>query len=109
VFHCNHGKGRTGTIICCFFLFLGVFESAPEVMQFYALRRFEKEGYGVTQPCQIKYIEYFLQLLKHPNLYPKVYSLTEIKFLGEFSFSDPYIKIWRMGGQQLVYSSKDEG
>ena len=26
VFHCNHGKGRTGTIICCFFLFLGSFK-----------------------------------------------------------------------------------
>jgi phosphatidylinositol-3,4,5-trisphosphate 3-phosphatase/dual-specificity protein phosphatase PTEN len=26
VFHCNHGKGRTGTIICCFFLFMGVFQ-----------------------------------------------------------------------------------
>lgn len=26
VFHCNHGKGRTGTIICCFFLFMGIFK-----------------------------------------------------------------------------------
>jgi phosphatidylinositol-3,4,5-trisphosphate 3-phosphatase/dual-specificity protein phosphatase PTEN len=25
VFHCNHGKGRTGTIICCFFLFMNTF------------------------------------------------------------------------------------
>jgi phosphatidylinositol-3,4,5-trisphosphate 3-phosphatase and dual-specificity protein phosphatase PTEN len=36
VFHCNHGKGRTGTIICCFFLFLGLFKDSQEVMKFYA-------------------------------------------------------------------------
>lgn len=40
VFHCNHGKGRTGTIICCFFLFMGVFKDYREVMAFYAKRRF---------------------------------------------------------------------
>jgi phosphatidylinositol-3,4,5-trisphosphate 3-phosphatase/dual-specificity protein phosphatase PTEN len=32
VFHCNHGKGRTGTIICCFFLFMGIFNDYKEVM-----------------------------------------------------------------------------
>jgi phosphatidylinositol-3,4,5-trisphosphate 3-phosphatase and dual-specificity protein phosphatase PTEN len=40
VFHCNHGKGRTGTIICCFFLFMGIFQDYREVMKFYAKRRF---------------------------------------------------------------------
>ena len=33
-------------------------------MKFYASRRFAAEGYGVTQPCQIKYIEYFNILLR---------------------------------------------
>ena len=56
VFHCNHGKGRTGTIICCFFLYLGLFQEPADAMKFYASRRFAAEGYGVTQPCQIKYI-----------------------------------------------------
>lgn len=32
VFHCNHGKGRTGTIICCFFLFMGIFSEVREVL-----------------------------------------------------------------------------
>lgn len=59
VVHCNHGKGRTGTLICCFMLFTGYFQTAAETMKFYEKQRFEKEGYGVTQPCQIKYIEYF--------------------------------------------------
>lgn len=63
VFHCNHGKGRTGTIICCFFLFLGQFKETSDVMKFYAERRFASEGYGVTQPCQILYIKYFQSIL----------------------------------------------
>jgi phosphatidylinositol-3,4,5-trisphosphate 3-phosphatase and dual-specificity protein phosphatase PTEN len=59
VFHCNHGKGRTGTIICCFFLFMGVFKDSREVMHYYGKQRFRREDYGVTQPCQIQYINYF--------------------------------------------------
>ncbi len=51
-------------------------------MKFYALRRFASEGYGVTQPCQIQYIEYFAQLLYNPSIYPKVYAISEIKFKG---------------------------
>ena len=27
VVHCNHGKGRTGTIICCFLLYCGLMNS----------------------------------------------------------------------------------
>lgn len=56
VVHCNHGKGRTGTLICCFLLYTGYFIKAEDAMKFYEKQRFEKEGYGVTQPCQIKYI-----------------------------------------------------
>lgn len=80
VFHCNHGKGRTGTIICCFFLYTGAFKSPKEALHFYAERRFEHaEGYGVTQPAQIKYIEYFCETL---NLikYPKVLAIKSIVF-----------------------------
>jgi phosphatidylinositol-3,4,5-trisphosphate 3-phosphatase/dual-specificity protein phosphatase PTEN len=28
VFHCNHGKGRTGTIICCFLMYIGIFKDS---------------------------------------------------------------------------------
>ena len=59
VVHCNHGKGRTGTLICCFLLYSGYFKTAEEALRFYAMKRYEKSGYGVTQPCQIKYIKYF--------------------------------------------------
>lgn len=84
VFHCNHGKGRTGTIICCFFLFMGVFQTAKEVMDYYGKQRFEKDGYGVTQPCQIQYIRYFESYLKNPKMYPQVISIKKITFKGDF-------------------------
>jgi len=77
-------------------------------MKFYASRRFATEGYGVTQPCQIKYIEYFNQLLQEPHLFPKILYAKSFKFLGEFSLKEPYIKVYRRGGKELVYNSKDE-
>jgi hypothetical protein len=51
-------------------------------MKFYALRRFASEGYGVTQPCQIHYIDYFSKLLQNPTLRPKIVSIPEVKFVG---------------------------
>lgn len=41
--HCNHGKGRTGTIVCCFLLYCNVFRDANLVIEFYAKKRFEIE------------------------------------------------------------------
>lgn len=42
VIHCNHGKGRTGTLICCFLLYSGYFNDVDKTMAFYASQRFEK-------------------------------------------------------------------
>lgn len=79
VVHCKHGKGRTGTLICCFLLFSGFFKTAEEALAFYAKKRYEKEGYGVTQPCQIKYVHYFSQILHSEiPLFPSVVALTKI-------------------------------
>lgn len=81
--NCNHGKGRTGTIICCFLLYCSMFKDSEITMDFYAKKRFEKEeGYGVTQPCQIQYIRYFEKVLRNPNIRPRVISITKIIFRG---------------------------
>ena len=40
VVHCNHGKGRTGTIIVCLLLYCNFFDSPEEALEFYAKRRF---------------------------------------------------------------------
>jgi len=105
VFHCNHGKGRTGTIICCFFLFMGVFQDEKEVMDYYAQKRFEKEGYGVTQPCQIQYIRYFHEFLSSPKLYPQILSIKKIVFCGDFGVSEPYVKLINNSTKELIYNT----
>ena len=33
--HCLAGKGRTGTIICCFLLWIGMFKNTKDVRDFY--------------------------------------------------------------------------
>ena len=62
-FHCNHGKGRTGTAIICFILFTGFFTNDEETVKFYNKRRFSGEDYGVSQPCQLRYIGYFNEII----------------------------------------------
>mmetsp|Transcript_2597 Transcript_2597/g.2225 ORF Transcript_2597/g.2225 Transcript_2597/m.2225 type:complete len:170 (+) Transcript_2597:57-566(+) len=49
VVHCLAGKGRTGTIICCYMMYCGRFDSSDKALEYYKKRRFEKGG-GVTQP-----------------------------------------------------------
>lgn len=107
VFHCNHGKGRTGTIICCFFLYMGLFNDYEEVMKFYAQKRFEKNGYGVTQPCQIQYIQYFQIYLNHPTIYPKVLSVKKITLKGDCYINNPYFEIVNSINNKVIYNTNN--
>jgi phosphatidylinositol-3,4,5-trisphosphate 3-phosphatase/dual-specificity protein phosphatase PTEN len=56
--HCNAGKGRTGTIISCFLMFSGIAANNSEGIKYYGWKRFN-HGKGVTQPSQLRYIQYF--------------------------------------------------
>lgn len=38
--HCLAGKGRTGTVICCYLLYSGRFKSADTVLTYYKRKRF---------------------------------------------------------------------
>jgi len=49
IIHCNAGKGRTGTLICCYLLYSGFANSAENAITYYAWKRF-KNGRGVSQP-----------------------------------------------------------
>ena len=40
--NCRAGKGRTGTVICCYLLYTGRFTSPDEVFTYYSLKRFLK-------------------------------------------------------------------
>lgn len=61
--HCNHGKGRTGTAIIAFILYVGYFTSAAECLNFYNRQRFNVQTYGVDQPCQRRYLNYVAAIL----------------------------------------------
>lgn len=104
--HCNHGKGRTGTIICCFLLYCGQFTESSNAMIYYAKKRFEREGLGVTQPCQIRYINYFHELLFGPKRSPSVVAITKVILKGKSKLSNPYIKVKLLSTKQQLLTTK---
>lgn len=69
--HCKAGKGRTGTLICCYLLYCGRLRNPEKALEFYKRKRFSTGG-GVTQPSQVRYVYYFADVLsKHirsPNI-----------------------------------------
>lgn len=111
--HCKAGKGRTGTLICCFLLFSGRFTSPDDAMKYYRLRRFS-EGGGVTHPSQQRYIRYFHQVLmgsiKSPAL--KVLQSVTITTFPHFSLSGrgsscrPFLEMYVEG--RAVWSGKEQ-
>ena len=63
VINCNAGKGRTGTLICCYLLFSGRFNDVNDAFAYYSLKRFNK-GLGVSNPSQKRYVNYFFFFIK---------------------------------------------
>jgi len=62
VVHCVGGKGRTGTVICCYLYFIGLFQDSSEAMEYFAQKRSKIEN-GVRQPSQRRYVGYFDEVL----------------------------------------------
>lgn len=75
--NCLGGKGRTGTIICCFLLFTGICKTVQDCLAYYAKKRFVKGG-GVTQPSQKRYIHYFYDLINKDMRYPYSIEINKI-------------------------------
>ncbi|OMJ66085.1 hypothetical protein SteCoe_37194 [Stentor coeruleus] len=75
--NCLAGKGRTGTLICCYMIFCGRFESPEQVLEYYKMKRFHIGG-GVTQPSQIRYIKYFASILFSQIRSPLIVQLDKI-------------------------------
>ena len=91
--HCLAGKGRTGTLISCFLLYLGMLDTAADCLKYYGMMRVDN-GRGVTVPSQIRYVFYFEQILKnkipHPITFKKLrirkIRLVTIPAVGKISF-----------------------
>ena len=58
IVHCMGGKGRTGLVIVCYLFYSGLFTDISKCLSYFALRRSAK-GKGVTQPSQLRYVQYY--------------------------------------------------
>lgn len=107
--NCRAGKGRTGTVICCYLLFSRRFDDPEEVLQYYSKKRFNL-GEGVTQPSQKRYVYYFAQLLKEKIYFPLVRSIKAIsinKFVSKSSDSlKPYFEIYLGNSDKIFFTNK---
>jgi phosphatidylinositol-3,4,5-trisphosphate 3-phosphatase/dual-specificity protein phosphatase PTEN len=89
--HCKAGKGRTGTMICCYLMYCKFVKNATDALNFYGNMR-TQNGKGVTIPSQIRYIYYFEHYLNGNLTYPPnnklpIIKITKIKFLTVPNFN----------------------
>ncbi|XP_036321126.1 serine-rich adhesin for platelets [Rhagoletis pomonella] len=78
--HCKAGKGRTGTMICCYLLYSGQQQTAEDALECYAEKR-TKDRKGVTIPSQRRYVQYFAKLIRSGVTYEKrILQFCEIRF-----------------------------
>lgn len=109
VVHCNAGKGRTGTCIASYFLYSKMMSTAEEAIRYYGEKRFE-HGIGITQPCQLRYVKYFEDILGDKVMSPnlkilkglKMYTIPNIKR----GSCKPYVEIVQISTMKLIYCSK---
>lgn len=91
--HCKAGKGRTGTMICCYLLYSRQFQTADEALHYYAQRRTSDEK-GVTIPSQRRYVEYFATLLRSNETYqPVQLYICEIRITGTVNIREGTINV----------------
>lgn len=75
-FHCNHGKGRTGTAIISYLLYSGYFNDLKTAIEQYNAKRFSHSFNQIDIPCQVRYIlsmkfrylEYFESIIKNQKI-----------------------------------------
>eukprot|EP00796_Vickermania_ingenoplastis_P007241 gene7241-5090_t len=68
--HCKGGKGRTGTMICCYLLYAGMKTSADAALHHFARLRTKVGSHsfqGVQAPSQDRYVRYFETLMTIPR------------------------------------------
>jgi phosphatidylinositol-3,4,5-trisphosphate 3-phosphatase/dual-specificity protein phosphatase PTEN len=105
--NCRAGKGRTGTLISCYLLYSGRFTSAFSALHYYQQKRF-KEGGGVTQPSQVRYVYYFYEILQGNVKSPLILRPSTLQFrTAPHMKSDscrPILEFYY--NEKIIYSTK---
>ena len=102
--HCKAGKGRTGTFVCALMIYLNIFKTADEALAYYGIMRVG-DGRGVTIPSQIRYVNYFAEILDKKidlSANPKTIIIRKIKLSNAPGFS-------RVGWSSSLTFSIDNG
>ena len=50
--HCDHGKGRTGTLACAYLLFSKIVDTHEDAIDFF----YKQRGNKVMHACQLRYL-----------------------------------------------------
>ncbi|XP_050310970.1 phosphatidylinositol 3,4,5-trisphosphate 3-phosphatase and dual-specificity protein phosphatase PTEN-like isoform X2 [Anthonomus grandis grandis] len=80
VVHCKAGKGRTGTMICCYLLHSKKCHTAQQALELYGDKR-TQDTKGVTIPSQVRYVNYYEQLVNK-----RVHYVPTTLYIKEFIF-----------------------
>ena len=105
--HCKAGKGRTGTLICCLLMYMNTFNTADECLQYYGMMRVEN-GKGVTIPSQIRYVEYFEDILRKNMPHPITFVKKRINKIRMFTlpmFHKNYTSSFTIENNEKTYIS----
>eukprot|EP00475_Leptophrys_vorax_P034915 TRINITY_DN57026_c0_g1_i1.p1 TRINITY_DN57026_c0_g1~~TRINITY_DN57026_c0_g1_i1.p1 ORF type:complete len:590 (-),score=168.09 TRINITY_DN57026_c0_g1_i1:127-1896(-) len=115
--HCKAGKGRTGLMISCYFLFSNQFKTSKEALEYFGKQR-TRNGKGVTIPSQKRYTEYFAKFLSEYRENPSgfffqgnPYVLTNVRITTVPRFAkdkgcDPYFLIRDFKSKKIYDSRK---
>ena len=105
IINCKGGKGRVGTVVCCYLLFIKKFIEIKDAIDYYSLKRLYK-GKGIDQPSQKRYIEYFYKIISRKKIFfPLRIKLTsiELKNMDEVYDNGKYVlEIWDMKNNKFM-------